>query len=327
MLPVMELPNGRKISYCDYADFQKMVKRLRGKNAFTRPFNYLCVTERGSTKGRPHYHALFFLPRYRTDTESTPAQLETILYNAVRSEWRRNIATTIAKKDTKRYKAGEIIPNTRNPIYKPLFTYKCKYVSGVLKRNYDLHYCKEKDGQKGNLDVMYYVTKYIFKPSRYERALYKSLKDQLTPEDFTHVWNKIRSRAYFSTSYGAYTEEEKAYVMRCIELSETTDQLKYYNSYGDSFPLCRYYRRKFVDSRQEIAVIARRGGPIIYQETNDTRYFKKCCDAGRIMRQIGEHDLGDEFEVLFNPDPIAQDVANFQSIVDDFINNKISLNE
>lgn len=54
MLPYVACSNGRVIRYADKSDVTDMMKRLRKRNAFGRPFRYLAVSELGSLRGRPH---------------------------------------------------------------------------------------------------------------------------------------------------------------------------------------------------------------------------------------------------------------------------------
>lgn len=54
MIPQVATSTGYTIRYADVSDVQNMMKRLRLSNAFGRPFRWLCVSERGSGKGRPH---------------------------------------------------------------------------------------------------------------------------------------------------------------------------------------------------------------------------------------------------------------------------------
>lgn len=317
-LPKVTLSDGRTVSYANYGDFQTMLKRIRKNNLFGRPFNYLAVTERGTRKGRPHFHGIFFLPKYKTDNETTPARLEALLYQTVFREWRRNIATRVRKKD------GKIVPDNVHPVYQPLFTFKRKYIAGRCFQNFDLHYVTEHSTDKGSRDVMYYVTKYVFKPSRYERSLYLKLKESLPPEEFYRTWYKIRSQCHFSISFGAFTPEECEYVKRNIEKSvEDPTGFKFKDNTGRNYPLCRYYRRKFCSADMVLVNVAQReDGPIIFFK-EDTQIVQKTCNFARILRQIANHDLGDEFEVLFAPDPIREDVANFNEIVKMFNNNEL----
>lgn len=53
-LPNVGTSTGYSIRYADVSDVQNMMKRLRKRNAFGRPFRYFGVSELGSKRGRPH---------------------------------------------------------------------------------------------------------------------------------------------------------------------------------------------------------------------------------------------------------------------------------
>lgn len=53
-MPKITTSTGYDIRYADVSDVQKMMKRLRKRNAFGRPFRYFGVSELGTKKGRPH---------------------------------------------------------------------------------------------------------------------------------------------------------------------------------------------------------------------------------------------------------------------------------
>ena len=110
-LPVVVTSTGVAVKYADYSDAQKMFKRIRKYDLFGRPFKYFFVSERGK-KGRPHFHGLIFIPKKPDDDKLLPSILETSVRKVLFREWRRNYGSS------------------RNPIWKPLFTYKSKFVGG-----------------------------------------------------------------------------------------------------------------------------------------------------------------------------------------------------
>ena len=122
MIPRLVTSQGVELRYADWRDLQLCFKRLRETNAFTRPFRYVAVSELGSKKGRPHFHILFFVPKFSSDDlKITPINLEKVLYDSLKFEWRRNIGSR------------------RVPVYKSLFTFQQKYKGGKIISNYDLH--------------------------------------------------------------------------------------------------------------------------------------------------------------------------------------------
>ena len=60
-IPRLVTSSGFEFKYADYNHLSLLFDRLRADNVFPRGFRTLSVTERGSEKGRPHFHILFFL--------------------------------------------------------------------------------------------------------------------------------------------------------------------------------------------------------------------------------------------------------------------------
>lgn len=182
-LPRIEV-NDHVIRYADYHDFKNMVKRLKNTNAFGRSFRYLAVSEFGSEKARPHFHALFFLQKLPDDTVYTPMNLEKIGYDAILSEWRRNYGSK------------------KKPDYRPLCTFKQYILSGKVHGTYDFHFVvpSSQDGTTG--DVSFYITKYLFKPSDKVSKLQSALKLNLHPIDYEKIWKIVKPRCFASLNFG-----------------------------------------------------------------------------------------------------------------------------
>lgn len=234
-LPSLETSTGFKINYADVHDLQNMLKRLRKYDSFGRPFRYFAVSERGKSKGRPHFHILWFLPKYPADNpKTTPYKLEQLLFSVVLREWRRNYGST------------------RNPIYKPLLTYKAIFKKGKLYSPYDLHFVEPTIEDSNSSNVAFYVTKYMLKPSDKESRLQQALRLNLPPDEYEFIWPILRSGIYCSKSFGLnlspfgdIDEKIYKYIRNGIKLSELDDFPKFYNlTNGKSFPLAKYYRSK-----------------------------------------------------------------------------------
>lgn len=198
---------------------------------FSRSFRYLYVSELGGQKGRPHFHVLFFIPKYKDDNEYTPLNLEREMYDAVFHEWRRNYGSN------------------RNPIYKPLFTFKQVYCSGVIHRNFDLHYVIPTSDSDAS-SVAFYVMKYMLKPSDKLSRLQQALHLNLPPDEYESVWSIVKTRLVASKGLGLNLDEDGnidplilEHLRKSITLS--TDFPKFFNPKdGKSFPLSRYYRSR-----------------------------------------------------------------------------------
>lgn len=227
-IPVLTTSTGYEIRYAARRDFTLMVKRLRKSNAFGRPFRFICVSELGEKRGRPHFHCIWILPKYSRDRYPEIMQLESKLFDAVLHEWRRNYGST------------------RKPVYKPLCTYVRRFVRGRLSSNYDLHYMNPASTDKGNTDVAFYVTKYMFKPSDRETRLQQALKLNLPPDEYDDIWKVVKPGFVSSPNLGLGDEKAIGYVRSCIDRSKDGELYpKFYNPVdGSQFPLSRYYIRK-----------------------------------------------------------------------------------
>ena len=183
-LPVLTTSDGYDIRFADLSDFVNMVKRLRKDNAFGRPFRYLAVSELGSKRARPHFHVLFFVQRHPEDSIYTPINLEDKLFKTVLSYWSRNYGSS------------------RKPVYKPLCTYVRKIICGKVKSTYDFHYVQPSTLDGTTLDVPFYVTKYMLKPSSKAQRLQQALKLNLDHEEYESVWKTVKPRWFSSLNFG-----------------------------------------------------------------------------------------------------------------------------
>lgn len=244
-LPFLECSTGYKIRYADFSDFTNMVKRLRSCNAFGRQFRYMAVSELGSKRGRPHFHALFFLEKLSEDSIYTPYNLESLLFKTILFEWRRNYGSR------------------RVPDYRPLCTYISKYFCGKLKSTYDCHFVCPSSLNGTSNDVPFYVTKYMLKPSNKVIRLQRALKLNLPEDEFDQIWSKVKPRWISSLNFGfgVYGLQPKgmSYSDRLSRLSNTdsfrlvrdsivrssvsSDLPAFYDpETGKALPLSRYWR-------------------------------------------------------------------------------------
>ena len=235
-LPSLLTSQGYSISFADLRDVQLMIKRIRDKDLFGEPFRYLCVSEFGSERGRPHFHILWLFKKRDTGLMEHYA-FANRLYDVVFSQWSRNIGTN------------------RKPIYEPLFTYHSKYRSGKFFSNFDLHYVVPSLTSSGCSDVAFYVLKYMLKGNSKVSKLHDALKLNYDAEEFSKYWSLIRPKLSYSpffgydAFYGAnrtydYNSDIVSYLRSCV--SKTPREIGFPNFYspdsGKSFPLCPFYR-------------------------------------------------------------------------------------
>lgn len=254
MIPHLDIPSGEidpdtgeekiySIKYADIHDFQNTIKRIRKRNAFTRPFSYFVVSELGEKRGRPHFHALFFVPVDPCDNWMDVANLEYIMFREFLSEWKRNVKF-IPGKFTKPDKHGRVHPkvDTKHPVWVPLCTYFRKFISGRLSANYDLHYVKPTVDSDSS-SVSAYVTKYMMKPSTREKRLQQALRLNLSEKDYETVWLTVKPSWRASKNFGASTPQQIAFVRDSVQRSKRSSCFPLYLApNGNTYPLARYYR-------------------------------------------------------------------------------------
>lgn len=234
----------QEIRYADFSDVTNMIKRLRKDNAFGRPFRYLVVSELGSKRARPHFHLIWFVPKYDNDSVYTPINLEKKLFDTVLSYWQRNYGSR------------------RNPDYRPLCTYVSKVVCGKIKSTYELHYIVPNPINGTSNDVNYYVTKYMMKPSDRASRLQQALKLNLSEEEYSEVWRVVKPRWVASLNFGfgvyglqprsiSYTKRldllsslpSFKYIRDCISRSRSLDYPSFFSpETGKPTMLSRYWK-------------------------------------------------------------------------------------
>lgn len=232
-LPVLNV-NGFPIKYANMKHFSDMVKRLRKVNAFGRPFNYFVVSELGSKTGRPHFHCLWFLPKYEDDTYNTCLALEKTIFNAVLADWRVNVSD-----------------DWRKPVYEKLCRYVRRFVGGQLRFNYDTHFVTPSFTSAGESDVAFYVLKYMLKRSSREERLQQALRLNLDPEEYTQIWNTVKTKKCCSKHFGLGSDTSTPHPVILSHLKKGIKQTPAGTPYplfvnphnGMTFPLCPYYKQ------------------------------------------------------------------------------------
>lgn len=276
-LPSVVTSTGFDIKFADISDVQNMIKRIRKYDKFGRSFKFFFVSERGSSKGRPHFHGLFFIPKDSNDDKLYPAQLETTLRRVVFSEWKRNYGSH------------------KFPRYEPLFQYHSKYVGGKLNSNFDLHYVVPHSSEKGSSDVSFYVTKYLLKPSDKESRLQQALKMNLSEEEYNDIWSLVRSKSLCSKFFGASTQRQKDYILSCIEVSKNDSTgLKYFCEDGSSQSLSKYYK-KFVSAENGLISQEAIGSPIFDDDRDISQKLRSIEKGSIIQRKVSKRDISELF--------------------------------
>ena len=225
-LPFVEV-NGFKHYFADIRDFQNMIKHIRQKDLFGRPFKFFAVNEYGGKSHRPHFHVVFLVPKYETDNVFTPFKLESEYHDIVFKYWRRNYGSD------------------KYPVWHQL----SDYVVTRKGRTYDFHHVNPSLTDKGESDVGFYVTKYLFKQDKWLKRKQQALRLNLSDECYKDVWNCIRPRLMVSKFLGV-NDSSYNYVRKCIDYS-TGNRFSFpvfINPVdGRTFPLSTYYKKKYLN--------------------------------------------------------------------------------
>lgn len=213
-VPRYTLPSGITLMHPNYKHIVDMFKRIRKNRYFgDRTIKYMVCSEYTPRNARPHYHGLLFVEKLPDDVKfQTEIDLEQIGFSTLLLEWRVNVATMVAKKDSRYYKKGDIIPNKRKPVYEALCTYTESYRNGKLHRPYDFKLVTA-NKTDGSNDVSYYVSKYIFKEckqyKRIQALCYKSTSNKQQAKQLIRDVFKTSNVKSLNTG-GVYTNESYA---------------------------------------------------------------------------------------------------------------------
>ncbi len=226
MLPYIDV-NGYRHYYSDVSDFQNMIKRCRKRPEWIIN-KYLYVTEYGGKSHRPHFHALFFVPKSDNHSKFDPISIAEYLGNMFVDEWKRNIGSN------------------RNPVYKPLSLFIKKFTSSGVKSPFDFHYVNPSLTSGSESDVGFYVSKYCLKFDKWIESKRKALFINLSPDEYSKVWSLLRPKLQYSNFFGL-SDVSREYVRKCIDVySANSDFPVFRNPYsGKTFPLSPYLFNRY----------------------------------------------------------------------------------
>ena len=280
-IPIVETSKGELLRYPDSCDIQNMFKRIRFYNSIDRHFSYCAFSEYGGKTHRPHWHILLFIEKYDKDDYIDIVNYEQMLWKLFFNEWKRNFGSD------------------KRPVWQPLFEYHCR---GKF-RNYDCHYVNPLSSKRGELDVAFYVTKYLLKVSKYEAWLMCRLRETLPYLEYREIRSKVRCKHLVSKKFGYNYRGIKDYIRYCLDLSL---QLKLSSPVfvnpltGKHFPLSRYYKERLIEKNDAVQ-FAKNGD--VYQgsktwtvDTERNVQFKHDRFAKNLKR-ISDHDT-DVYELF-----------------------------
>lgn len=236
-LPVLDV-NGYKIKYADIRHFQDMIRLIR-KNDNLPDFRYFACTERGGKRHRPHFHFMIFYPKdavsdsYDRINSFHLNHLQAVFHPFFLERWRHNEGSR------------------KFPIWKP----NCTYIQRGNRRNYDLQVIDTVSSDCS--DSAFYITKYSTKFDEYEDRLKSAIRLNTSESEFSDIWQKIKSRYLMSKGFGNPSSPlVAAHIRKGIEYAINNKDCFYpvfFSPYsGIQFPLCKYYRQKFLTAEEEL---------------------------------------------------------------------------
>lgn len=234
-LPCIDV-NGYNIKYADIRHVQDMFRYIR-KWTDLPPFRYMVTSEFGGERHRPHFHFLLFFPKsyinvnYDRITRSDCESLRLFFWDLFLKYWRHNVGTR------------------KNPKWVQNLTFK----QVGRKRNYDFQWI---DTFQDFSSSAFYTSKYVCKSSDYVDRLKSALYFN-TGDEFSTIWKTVKPKFLFSKGFGNPDSELVAKHIRFgikVALEDNEATYPYYISphNGSIFPLCPYYRKKFLTADEEI---------------------------------------------------------------------------
>lgn len=318
---------GRDIVYADYGDIQNMFKRIRVHNLIEREFSYMVVSELGSKRGRPHFHMIVFVRKYKSDDYKTIKQLESKLWKVFFQSWKRRTGGSDKK-----------------PIYEPLFTYRKKFVGGKLYSNYDCHFVDDNTSKNnGKCDVIFYLYKYLYKRSAREVSLLNSLRSELPFDEYRSTcriisssWRSSKGIGIplitdksddFDREYFSFVETKIKSFIKLSVLDKSAKFPQFFSKFQKTYPLGSFYRNRFI-SLDDLSVFARRNGfddeSISFQlrQSDYDRKFK----SEQFRRTFEKMDISSFDEIFYDTgvsDVALLDNSTFIDFSDNLTSNDI----
>lgn len=209
---------------------------VNGRERSIPSFKYMFVGEYGKNHLRPHYHALLYLiPPYSVDSPQ---------FNI----WRNNVVAVLG--DWFRNNWAVNVGTRKHPVYKPLYTYIRKRTATGYQSTFDFHAVIHSD-TVADSSPMYYVTKYLFKPSKrlekFKKLVFaKWMNNELSDERFqlfhTATTRNLRLSKFFGFPLDEVQIERVQFsINKSISISKSYPV--YFSSSGDSEVFPHYLKR------------------------------------------------------------------------------------
>lgn len=231
--------------YADFRDVSLMFKRIQRHNLLGVDFLYFAISEYGGKRNRPHFHFILAVPDDGL-SRSQKISRGLVWHDIILKEWRRNCAWTYSAR------SGKLVPDTFRPDWQPL----CTYVNRNGRRNFDFHYVDPSLTAGSEMDVAFYVTKYIHKSPQNEK-LRSYLKLNFPADEASYYWRLLNPRSVCSPCFGAPDNPKVyAHIRKGVNLaiSEGSPFYFFINHEGKTFPLSPYYIRLCSDYKDRLSL-------------------------------------------------------------------------
>lgn len=261
---------------------------LNGRNRVIPSFKYMFVGEYGKNHLRPHYHALIYI--------LPPYEFGTPLFNA----WRDNVVSLLGGWFKENWAIN--VGTRKNPVYKKLYTYVAKRTRFGIMSTFDFHAVVHSDEIPDNSPI-YYVSKYLFKPSKKLEKLRKMIyakwmKGEISDERFK-IFNSVTSRNLRLSKYFGFPLDEIQMERVQFSISQSLKLKRafpvYFSSSGNSEVFPQYlkslltleqatyfaYNLNFNDDERQIIKDAERNAQLSRESETSLRTisdFIRCSD-------------------------------------------------
>lgn len=226
-VPSITLPGGQTIYYSDYTHIQNMFKRMRANEVIDRDYRYICVTDYGSAKNRPHFHLLIFVAKKDGDTLVTPYHYENLLFTYLQIYFAKNVGTR------------------KQPKYEKLFTYAVRRSSAGVKTNYFVKYVSiERDFSHTITDsttlvkTVRYLIGYMNKSSKFDEHVADLLAPLLYTDQilYSKLSRLLRTQVRYSKGLGfGFDSSGQKQFLSPISLSNSLN-VALYNDFKRTLP-------------------------------------------------------------------------------------------
>lgn len=229
----------RILTYVNWSDFdESLIRSARDNDVFGRPFKYLACSEYGEKRHRAHIHYLLFIPIHDDDPTTYPFELADKWTKHMFKYWSRNMSTS-----------------RKNPVREPCSLFIRRIIRNKIYSTYDVQpvipsrskrrlFPSQDIFKEDELNVSFYVTKYVLKYDPYVRKTQQWMRQNLSDEEYNEKWNLFKPQVHTSKYFGL-SQDSEAYIKSSLDevlAAGVHHQPRYVYPDGSTAPLSRFYR-------------------------------------------------------------------------------------